>query len=70
MKKILRALLLIFPAMVLGACDGGGSESAVTATEKTFTVSLNSIDVKRVSNGESVAMDTSEIVSPALTFTQ
>lgn len=67
MKTIGRALSLIAVSVVLSACikesgdpDEGGS--------KTFSVELKSVDVRRVSSGEKIEVETDGIESTNLTY--
>ena len=65
--------------LILGACGGGGGGGGAAAPapnpqpggtppqQMSFTVSLEGIDVRRASNGESIAADTSS-VTQSLTF--
>ena len=64
--------------LVLGACGGGGGggggapapspqPSGTPPQQMSFSVSLEGIDVRRASNGESIAADTSS-VTQNLTF--
>ena len=60
---------------LLSACGGGGGDSDTgggntQTSSKTFTVGLVSVDVNRISNGDTVAVDTSGINSGTLTLNQ
>lgn len=65
MNNTARIVALGFLVLMLASCDSGGSN---TPTEKTFSISLENVDIRRVSNGETVALDTSEINSGQMTF--
>lgn len=68
-------LLVITCSMAISACGGGGgggsSDSGTTppATQnKTFTISLDSVDITRTSNQERIAVDTSQVVTEELIY--
>lgn len=76
MNKKIYAVIFVCVAnvMMLSACkSGGGGSSSGTSTEpitsstsRTFTVALKSVDVRRVSNGDAVVVDTAGINSGTL----
>lgn len=83
MSKRIKILALLLPLFAVTACGGGGGggggtptepdratdqPDAPTASDKAFTVSLNSVDIRRVSNGEQIVVDTSAVNSGTLTF--
>jgi hypothetical protein len=83
MKILFRTLLIILSIATLSACGGGGgggSDDTADATgtidvpdqtvSKSFTLTLTSVDVRRVSNGDPVNVDTSGIKSGSLTLGQ
>ena len=61
-KNLMKVLGLLSMIGFLGACVG---EEPVT---KSFSVTLKTVEVKRLSNGESVAVDTAGVTSGPLTL--
>ncbi|MFC1523494.1 hypothetical protein ACFL6N_01760 [Thermodesulfobacteriota bacterium] len=74
MKNAIRIILLALSVMMLSSCGGesnpGNSSDEGDSTSKTFTVSLENVDVRRVSNGEIVKVDTTDITSGELSLNQ
>ena len=76
MLKFIWKLLIASSLTVLIACGGGGGgsqpssdgEGSITSTK--FSVVLSDVDVRRVSNGNEVVVDISNINSEELTLTQ
>jgi hypothetical protein len=73
MKILIRTLLIILSIATLSAC--GGSDTGTIdvpdqTVSKSFTLTLSSVDVRRVSNGDPVNVDTSGIKSGSLTLGQ
>ena len=72
-------LALVVTVCALSACGGGGGGGGdgfrpdntpppPTTPVKTFTVSLDSIDVRRASNGEPITVDVTTVSSGSLSF--
>jgi hypothetical protein len=83
MKILFRTLLIILSIATLSACGGGGgggSDDTADATgtidvpdqtvSKSFTLTLASVDVRRVSNGDPVNVEILGINSGSLTLGQ
>jgi len=78
MKNLLQTLLIISTFVLLSACGGGGGGSdesptsgeVKTTTSKKFSLSLSSVDIRRVSNGEEVLVDSTSISSGDLNLNQ
>ena len=70
MRNFIRALNIISLVLVLGACGNSGSDSEDETSGVSFTVSLTSIDIRRVSNGGAIDVNTASITSGTLTFNQ
>ncbi|NRB38160.1 MAG: hypothetical protein HRU20_06780 [Pseudomonadales bacterium] len=67
MNNATRIVTLGFSVLMLASCDWGGSKSS---TDKTFSVSLENVDIRRVSNGETVDIDTAGISSGQMILKQ
>jgi len=67
-SKILMVLLLVSLGLVT-SCDSNSGGSPVAAGEK-FRVSLVDLDIRRVSNGDAVSVDSSGITSEEMTLDQ
>lgn len=67
MNNATRIVTLGFSVLMLASCGGGGSGGSDTQggsdtpSEKNFSVSLKNVDIRRVSNEETVDIDTSRI---------
>lgn len=63
MNTLVKALLLGTSMFLLTACGGGGGGSSdeETATERTFSLQLQSADIRLSSNGEALDVETTEI---------
>ena len=70
MRILIRNLFIILSVVVLSTCGGGGGDSDSGTGGVSFTVNLTSVDIVRVSNGDSVNVDTSGITSGTLTLNQ
>jgi hypothetical protein len=77
MKSLIQKLLIVSLIVLLNACGGGsgGNESSTSEevklpTNKNFSLSLSSVDIRRVSNGEMVAVDSSAISSGTLNLNE
>ena len=84
MKNLIQKVLTASSIIALTACGGGGggggdtdagdsqpqSGNVGSNTSAKFSVSLSNIDIRRVSNGDEVPIDTSSIQSGELTLTQ
>ncbi len=60
MNNAARIVALCFSGLMFAGCGTGGSKAS---TDKTFSVSLENVDTRRVSNGETVDIDTTGISS-------
>lgn len=70
----IKAGLLIILLTSLAACGGGGGSSnndtsTPTPTTQSFSVSLSSVTVQRLSNDDAVSVDTSAVSSGTLEYT-
>jgi hypothetical protein len=77
MKSLIQKLLILSLLVLLNACGGGaGGDDHSTSGEvksltiKTFSLSLSSVDIRRVSNGEMIVVDSSSISSGTLNLNQ
>jgi hypothetical protein len=79
MRILFRTLLIILSIATLSACGGGGSGDTAAAgtidvpdqtVSKSFTLTLASVDVRRVSNGDPVNVEILGINSGSLTLGQ
>jgi len=80
MKSLMQKLLIASSLVTLTACGGGGgggggdsqppSGNVGSNTSMKFSLALSNVDVRRVSNGDEVNVDTASITSGELTFTQ
>jgi ABC-type oligopeptide transport system substrate-binding subunit len=75
MKNKILALLVAFSLAMLNACGGGSDSSSPSngnnqPVTKTFIVSLESVDIRRSSNGDVVDVNTAGISSGTLTLNQ
>jgi hypothetical protein len=61
MNNAARIVALCFSGLMFAGCGGGGKSSQ--NTDITFSVSLENVDIRRVSNGETVDIDTTGISS-------
>jgi len=68
MLYIIKSTLLVLSVLSLFACGGGSGSSdspeplaSDNNTTKSFTVGLDHIDIKRVSNGDDVEVNLSEV---------
>ena len=68
MMYILKTAIIISFIAIVSAC--GGSDSGGQPASKTFTVELVATDVRRISNGDTIDVDTSNISSGPLTLNQ
>ena len=71
--SLLRAMILLAISSLLASCGGGGgggggSSTPTSTPSQNFTVSLKAVDIRRVSNGESVDVNTTDIASDPLTY--
>lgn len=77
MKNLKQVCLIISSLMLLSACGGGGSSddtpptgNNVSVSNKNFSVSLKNIDIRRVSNDESIDVNTAGVSSGTLILRQ
>jgi len=69
--KILTVLLLSSLGLVASChSDSGGAPVPAPAADPKFRVGLVSLDIRRVSNGDTVAADPSGITSEEMTLNQ
>lgn len=68
--KSIPFITILFASIVLTACGGGGSGDSTSppVENKTFTLSLDSVDITRTSNGETIAVDTANVSTDTLTY--
>ncbi len=60
MNNATNIVALGFLVIILVACGSGGTDAPA---DKTFSVSLGNVDIRRVSNGEAVELDTTGVSS-------
>ncbi|MCG8668035.1 MAG: hypothetical protein MI867_01355 [Pseudomonadales bacterium] len=79
MNKLIKKSLLATSVLLLVACGGGGSgggggssddgdDSASLTPPVNFSVTLQSVEVKRISNGDDFSVETEGVNSGALTL--
>ena len=68
MNNAIRIMALVFSGLMLASCDSGDSNKASASPDKAFSVSLEHVDIRRVSNGETVDIDTTGITSEKMTL--
>lgn len=78
MKRLSLPLALVVAVCTLSACGGGGGGGGSGGTTppppppppqaKTFSVTLEDIDVRRSSNGQRIVVDTTNVTSGTLTL--
>ncbi len=66
--KILTVILLLSLGL-LSSCNGNSGGSSAIAGEQ-FSISLIDLDIRRVSNGDAVAVDLSGMTSNEMTLDQ
>jgi hypothetical protein len=69
MYSFTKIMSLLLSVIALSACGGGGDSTPPLPQSKMFTVSLNSVDITRASNGDTVTVDTSSTSSDTSTYT-
>jgi|GEM_PF-4484986 len=73
MNNAARIVALGFSVLMLASCDQGGSKASGGSdepTDKTFSVSLQNVDIRRVSNGDTIDLDTTGISSEQMILKQ
>mgnify|MGYP000038071455 CR=1 FL=1 len=76
MINIRQVLLVVFSSVLLIACGGGGGGGSTSdgspgpVSSNSFSVALTDIDIRRVSNHESIDVEASGISSGTLTLNQ
>ena len=75
MKIRVQQFLIASSLAVLSACGGGGggdsqspSDNVGSITSMKFSVALSAVDVRRVSDGDELVVDTASINSEQLTL--
>ncbi len=73
MRAQQKQLCLLLACLALTACGGGGGSGSGGTTpppeNKSFTVSVNAVEVTRPARGEAVTVDTDGVVTDTKTYT-